>query len=297
MERPVQCVPGIERVNIFGVRHFSPAACRHLLWLLERTKPKCVLIEGPTDATDLISSLTDEKVKPPVAILAYTSDLPVETVAYPFAEYSPEYQAMLWAKDRAVCRFIDLPSGALLYKKESLKKEESDEADGTNEAAAEYHEFSQSLYDGIVHIEQAASFDDYFERVFEHNLNEGSYNALSLESGEMRQMLEHREALALPCHNARNLVREAYMAGSIQDAMEEGYGPEEIVVITGAYHAGRLSRTVPMTGGEFKSLPKRESKTTLMPYSFYRLSSRSGYGAGNNAPATAQATTPRRITN
>ncbi len=40
-----------------------------------------------------------------------------------------------------------------------------------------------------------------------------------------------------------------------------------------------------MTDEEFASLRRRASKLTLMPYSYFRLSSQSGYGAGNNAPA------------
>ena len=41
----------------------------------------------------------------------------------------------------------------------------------------------------------------------------------------------------------------------------------------------------PMTDEELKRLPRLEAKKTLMPYSYYRLSERSGYGAGNHAPA------------
>jgi hypothetical protein len=40
-----------------------------------------------------------------------------------------------------------------------------------------------------------------------------------------------------------------------------------------------------MTDGELKKLPGADSAATLMPYSYYRLSTRSGYGAGNKAPA------------
>ena len=36
---------------------------------------------------------------------------------------------------------------------------------------------------------------------------------------------------------------------------------------------------------ELKKLPRADSAATLMPYSYYRLSTRSGYGAGNKAPA------------
>jgi len=96
------------------------------------------------------------------------------------------------------------------------------------------------------------------------------------------------EAEAAPKANANNLIREAYMAMQIQAVLREGFKPEEIVVVTGAYHAERLLHTVPMTEVEFKSLPKRSSQLTLMPYSYYRLSSRTGYGAGNKAPAYYQ---------
>ena len=42
----------------------------------------------------------------PAAILAYTRQAPVQTLLYPFSEYSPEYQAILWAHENKVpCRF------------------------------------------------------------------------------------------------------------------------------------------------------------------------------------------------
>src|SRR6185369_8224688 len=87
-------------------------------------------------------------------------------------------------------------------------------------------------------------------------------------------------------HAAENLVREAYMRRKIQQAIADGFKPEQIVIVTGAFHASVLgSEHPPMTDDEFKKLRRRESKLTLMPYSFFKLSSHSGYGAGNHAPA------------
>ena len=87
-------------------------------------------------------------------------------------------------------------------------------------------------------------------------------------------------------HARRNLVREAYMRRKIQQAIAEGFKPEQIVVVTGAFHASALGPELPpMTDEEFAKLRQRESKMTLMPYSFFKLSSQSGYGAGNHAPA------------
>ena len=76
--------------HLFGVRHLSPAASRHLRQLLDRVRPKLVLIEGSDDADDLIPHIVSPKSKLPIAILAYTADAPVRTFCYPLAIYSPE---------------------------------------------------------------------------------------------------------------------------------------------------------------------------------------------------------------
>ena len=60
--------------------------------------------------------------------MAYTDDTPIRTILYPFAEYSPEYQAILWAHEHQLeCRFIDLPSRVFLA---LPREEEADEAQG-----------------------------------------------------------------------------------------------------------------------------------------------------------------------
>src|SRR5918998_679784 len=99
------------RVNVFGVRHLSPAGAWHLRRYLDQIKPDIVLIEGLSDANELIPQVTRKGTKPPIAMLAYTDSLPVRTLIYPFAKYSPEFQAMCWAEEHdAACEFIDLPS-------------------------------------------------------------------------------------------------------------------------------------------------------------------------------------------
>src|SRR5215468_10574147 len=124
--------------HIFGVRHLSPAAAWHLRQLLDRVRPKLVLIEGSDDADDLIPHIVSPKSTLPIAILAYTAEAPVRTFVYPLATYSPEYQALLWCRENKVkARFMDLPSAvflALMDPKEGAVQPESDEAD---EAAQE----------------------------------------------------------------------------------------------------------------------------------------------------------------
>src|SRR5262245_26001501 len=103
------------RVNVFGVRHLSPMGAWHLRQYLNEKKPELVLIEGLSDARELIPQITRAGTKPPIAILAYTDSLPVRTLIYPLAKYSPEYQALRWADENDVrADFIDLPSDIFL---------------------------------------------------------------------------------------------------------------------------------------------------------------------------------------
>jgi hypothetical protein len=52
----------------------------------------------------------------------------------------------------------------------------------------------------------------------------------------------------------------------------------------GAYHVSGVMRGKAMDDRELGELPRAATRITLMPYSYYRLSSFSGYGAGNYAP-------------
>ena len=99
----------------FGIRHFSPACAAYVLSFLERVQPETVLIEGPADGNEWIAPLCSMESAMPAALLAYTTEPPVQTVLWPFAEFSPEYQAMRWAVAHGVpVRFCDLPAACVL---------------------------------------------------------------------------------------------------------------------------------------------------------------------------------------
>ena len=76
--------------HFFGIRHHSPACAFYAVEFLDRVKPEVLLIEGPSDLSELIPQLCAPAVKLPAAILAYTENAPVHTVLYPMAEFSPE---------------------------------------------------------------------------------------------------------------------------------------------------------------------------------------------------------------
>ncbi|WP_425395191.1 DUF5682 family protein [Aeoliella sp.] len=295
----------IDSVHVFGVRHLSPSGAWHLRRYLDEVQPEAVLIEGLSDAGDLIADMTRRETKPPIAILAYTEDMPVRTLVYPIARYSPEYQAIAWAKENnAAAEWIDLPSDVFLALQSvrptveaplpehdetapKAKEDEDTDADGDDEddtlaEPATAPPERVSLYDQFAQQAGERDYETYWERQFEHNLSDHSYRLAALEFGKGLRELDVRSPLFM----AENLVREAFMRRRIQEVIDSGVAPEKIVAVVGAYHASALGSDLPpMTDEELASLARRPSKLTLMPYSYYKLSSQSGYGAGNQAPA------------
>lgn len=286
--------------HFFGVRHLSPTGAYQLNKFLDEIKPTAVLVEGLSDANEQIEYFTGKDTKPPVAILAYTEELPVRTLMYPFSDYSPEYQALVWAKNNnAHAGFIDLPSDVFLSleysardkngtnrmdesKDEVTSGENEKKADTDNRDKSKLIKENKSIYEKWAEMAGEDDHDTYWERNFEHNQNKDAYRLSAFELGKSIRELLQDDRFEL----AKNLVREAYMRNRILNVIKSGHKPEEIVVVTGAYHSPALGGDLPpMSEEEFLSLPRVKTKLTLMPYSYYRLSSRSGYGAGNNAPA------------
>ena len=100
---------------VLGVRHHGPGSARSVLAELDRLQPGTVLIEGPADADPLIGLAADPGMTPPVALLAYATGAPRISAFWPFALFSPEWQALRWAAaHHAAVRFCDLPSSVLL---------------------------------------------------------------------------------------------------------------------------------------------------------------------------------------
>src|SRR5690242_15019615 len=97
-------------VHLFGIRHHGIGSTRSLLAALDALQPDCILIEGPPDADALIPLVAHEEMRPPVALLIYDPDQPRRAAWYPFAVYSPEWQAIRYAlKAGITVRFMDLP--------------------------------------------------------------------------------------------------------------------------------------------------------------------------------------------
>lgn len=254
---------------LFGVRHLSPAAAFHLERALEACRPQLVLVEGPSDLNDQMHWLCRPETRFPAAILAYTREPPVRTILYPLAVYSPELRAILWAREHgAACRFMDLPSGAMLALEEAGEDREEPE------------ENTEWVYRQLEE-RTGEEHDTFWERSFEQLEDWRAFQAAANTFGEQLR----RTARDGKFRTAKTLVREAYMKRVIREAVESGIPPERIFCVCGAFHVPGLRENAPMTDEELAALPRADCTATLMPYSYYRLSSRSGYGAGNKAPA------------
>lgn len=261
----------------FGVRHLSPAAAHHVRLALDQVQPDVVLIEGPSDLTDQMQWLYHKGTELPAAILAYTQKAPVHTILYPFAVYSPEYQAILWAHEHKVpCRFMDLPSDVFLALHELEEAaEDADEQEEQDETPDEEQGRTTEQVYRELELILGESHDTFWERNFEQ-LEHDYEQAAAAFGNELRQ-----SATDSVKRIAENQIREAYMKRMIVQAEPEG----QVFCVCGAFHVSGLQSCDPMTDAEEKRLPRVASSTTLMPYSYYRLSQRSGYGAGNQAPA------------
>lgn len=278
-------------VHCFGVRHHGPGSARSLLQALHALEPDCVLIEGPPDAEALIP-LAAEGMQPPVAILIYSPDNPSQAVYYPFAVFSPEWQALQYALQQGVpIRWMDLPQAHQLQKEAlpvstSTLDEASSSDTGTSEAGLVDLEpvVSPPLYithDPIALLAEAAGYNDgerWWEQLVEHRREAGDVFAAI---GEMMTALRSE----LPAEqDPRELKREAWMRQTIRQAEKDGF--ERIAVVCGAWHVPALQARGPASADKalLKGLPKSKVAATWIPWTHSRLSWASGYGAGIASP-------------
>ncbi|WP_367015125.1 DUF5682 family protein [Priestia koreensis] len=255
--------------HIFGIRHLSPASAHHVLHYLNEIKPTAVLIEGPSDATHLIPEIVHPKTKPPIAIMAYTQEVPIQTILYPFAHYSAEYQAMKWAVEEGVhVEFMDLPTDVTI----ALDK---------GKPSATEREIKESVFDQVATLADEHDYESFWERSFEHVVDSSQFvDSIHLLSTHLRELVGKEDS---SFEQGVTHIRESFMKKQINRVLKEGHSPERVVVVTGSFHVDALKEEYKE---ESLSVPDTaKTNVTLMPYTNYRLSSYSGYGAGNAAPA------------
>jgi len=247
---------------------------------LEKLKPDAILIEGPPDADHLIAMAANAALKPPVAILIFDVEEPRRAVYYPFAAFSPEWQALRFGAASGIpTRFIDLPMAQRLGQEEEAeaKADESEEESDEDVPSAARESLGG---DPIRWLAEAAGDPDperWWERMVEQRgTSESVFQAISEAMGVLR------EAWKPPGDWEER--REAHMRKSIRAAVREGR--ERIAVVCGAWHAPALEN-MPTAAADAKTLRGLKVvrvEATWIPWTHTRLASESGYGAGVESP-------------
>ncbi|QXU52045.1 DUF5682 family protein [Rhodococcus sp. LW-XY12] len=246
-------------IRVFGIRHHGPGSARAVLQALAEFEPDTVLIEGPSDADPVLPLTVADDMVPPVALLAYARDEPARAAFWPFAAFTPEWQALRWAYlHDADVRFCDLPASMSLGAEREVGDRATDNLLGILARAGGYSDFEQ-WWDAVVEHGTAQAFDEITDA--------------------MRAL---REDVGIDDHTAR---REAHMRQVLRATVKAG--ARAIAVVCGAMHApaltGRLGPAAP-DARLLKGMPKVKTTLTWVPWSHSRLSLSSGYGAGITSP-------------
>ncbi|GAA4928584.1 DUF5682 family protein [Actinoplanes utahensis] len=335
--------------RIYGIRHHGPGSARALLRELAAHPPEVLLVEGPPEADDLVRWVAGGGLEPPVALLGYAVDDPGRAAFWPFAVFSPEWQAIRWAVRHGVrVRFFDLPyafrvapdpgaggradSGAgpspgfspppaaepegrdvparlgaasvappsgrpsrddrgrrpaALGWSSGLSQPAGDSPDdqppeihhepgGTPEGDGTADGEPVRPVDPIGELAAAAGYDDperWWEDVVEHR-------GVPVFEAVAEAMTAIRENAP---EDPGDLLREAYMRTVLR---EERRRHEDIAVVCGAWHVPALTRKTPVKDDTALLKGRRRGKVTFtwVPWTYGRLASWSGYGAGVRSP-------------
>ena len=263
------------RAHLFGIRHHGPGSAASLIAALDALDPAMVLIEGAPEAEELIGYAALPGMKLPLAILHYEADNPANAVFAPFAEYSPEWQAMLWAIARGrPVRFIDWPVAHSLA---------PDEASGESDPDRAEIDRSDPL-DRLAEIGGYADGEAWWNALVECARPGPEVFAAIEEAMTELRGADGVAALLGSDFALRNDKREAFMRLAVRQALSDEGG--EIAVIAGAWHVPALRAKVAVADDRalVRGLPKVKVRSAWVPWSDSRLAAASGYGAGVAAP-------------
>ncbi|TWF82313.1 hypothetical protein FHX44_118262 [Pseudonocardia hierapolitana] len=245
--------------RLFGIRHHGPGSARALSAELVAFQPDVVLIEGPPEADAVVRMAADPGLEPPVALLAYAVDDVARAAFWPFAVFSPEWQAIRHAVAAGVpVRFCDLPAA---------------------------HQFALGGRPGgsgdpLARLAAVAGYDDperWWDDMIEHRRGgEPAFDVIADAMAALRADEPTEE------HDAR---REAYMRTVLRRTRKDGF--ERIAVVCGAWHVPALTDPLPPASRDqavLRGLPKRKTACAWVPWTHGRLAASSGYGAGVTSP-------------
>ncbi|GAB4314665.1 MAG: hypothetical protein Kow0069_16210 [Promethearchaeota archaeon] len=272
-------------LDAFPVRHFSPVGAYQLERYLNARKPKVVYVEGPARANHLIPLLQDTRARFPLAIYSFAEipDAPLGGEAlpelfYPYADFSPELVALRWAARNGVpALFVDCSLEEFI----SMERERGGPAGGGAGPEDPTSDFLRLTCEksGLDSFEEVW---DYFFEAEGHLLDPETFRAAML----LFTLAIKGQGSTISLDEARDRFMRATVA---RDLEERGLSGTDALLVCGALHA----TTIPLmaTGETHDPLPHPAPVRVthaLIPYSFPRLSSGTGYLSGVEAPAYYQ---------
>jgi len=271
-------------VTLLGIRHHGPGSARAVRAALSDLEPDAVLIEGPPEADELLPLAADPGMRPPVALLAYVPGEPARSAFWPFAVFSPEWQAIRHGLQAGVpVRFCDLPAAHTL-----AERPPGSEPPGSQPAGAtDVPEADRVRADPLGWLADAAGYDDaerWWDDVIEHR-GAGEPAPFAAIGEAMAALREHVPA-APEREAAREAQREAFMRRVLRETLKQGH--QRVAVVCGAWHVPALAalgrRSQAADERTLRGMPKVKVAATWVPWTHGRLASWTGYGAGVLSP-------------
>lgn len=262
---------------------------------LEHFQPDLILIEGPPDAEALIPSAADPEMVPPVAMLVFNPKNLEQASFFPYAEFSPEWQAILYGlKHKIPLRFMDLPMSLAFGLREEQPQLSLDLNPATARPNAETEIIANDPFRKIALLAGYSDPERWWDAMLERWTPDGGpATAEAPESGLFPVILDLMRALRDDKNRPESretLLREAHMRQAMRAAQKEGFA--RIAVVCGAWHGPALADVEKTKAAAdaalLKGLKKVKTEATWIPWSFDRLAAQSGYGAGVVAPAWYQ---------
>jgi len=263
---------------LIGVRHHSAALSRALPAMLDAFQPECLLVELPADLQDWIEHLADPQTIAPVAISAVHQEQGL--FFYPMADFSPEWVAIRWARQRGVpivaCD-LSVAAKSQLSMFESMSESTSD---------PEASEVAITAMDELLRRSGETDTGGLWQRLVESPGFDSDPE--SIRRAALMFGWAVRESS--PLISQRDLVREAAMRTAIREA------PSHAAAVIGSFHAAALLPSVlePCQTEDIEMMaavsidPDASVGVSLVPYSFEQLDERSGYPAGVRDPVWHQ---------